>query len=110
VSSQPETLAASSERMWRVATWSAVLLFQAVCGVFLAAMLTLTKLGFRNNDSVVEGHKILTATGAVTLIALALSVPLLVNRRPLPRGAGIGLAASALIFAIGAVTYVLWLH
>jgi len=96
--------------MWRAATWSAVLLFQAVCGVFLAAMVALTKLGFRDGDAVAAGHKTLTATAATTVIALALSAPLMINRRPLPRGIGFGLAASALIFAIGAVTYVLWLH
>lgn len=96
--------------MWRAATWSAVLLFQAVCGLFLAAMLTLTRLGLRDNDTTVAGHKTLTATAAATGIALALSAPLLISRRPLPRGIGIGLATSALIFAIGAVTYVLWLQ
>ncbi|OYN78926.1 hypothetical protein CG716_13755 [Mycolicibacterium sphagni] len=96
--------------MWRAAIWSTVLLFQAVCGLFLAAMWTLTKFGFRDNDAVVAGHKTLTATAAATAIALALSAPLFMNRRSLPRGIGLGLATSALIFATGAGTYVLWLH
>ena len=109
MSREPETVLASSERMWCAATWSAVLLFQAVCGLFLAAMLALTKLGFRDDDVVVAGRKTLIATAASTVIALVLSAPLMINKRPLPRGIGLGLAASALIFAIGAVAYVLWL-
>lgn len=96
--------------MWGTATWSTVPLFQAVCGLFLAAMLALTKLGFRDNDMVVAGHKILIATAVTTAVALAVSAPLLVNRRPALRGTGAGLAASALIFAIGAVINVLWLY
>lgn len=99
----------SDDRVWTVATWTTPFLFQLVCGVFLAAMLVLGKLGFRDNDHVSEGHKVLAATGIAVLIATVVAALFLAARRTTLRGLGFGTAASAAIFLIGALTYVLWL-
>lgn len=107
----PATLTkAPTERMWAVATWSSLLLFQAVCGLFFAAMAVLAKLGYRDNNIDLEREKILTAVVATTLISLVASAPFLSTHRPVTRGVGIGLAGSVSIFAIGAAGYVLWLY
>jgi len=99
------------DRMWAVATWSTPLLFQAVCGVFLAAMLVLGKMGFRDNDMAAEGHKVLTAAVVAAVVCVLVSVPFLVSRgRPALRGVGVGLATSAVIFLTGAAPFVYWLY
>ncbi|NTY63882.1 hypothetical protein [Mycolicibacterium sphagni] len=97
------------DQTWKVATWSTLILFQLVCGLFLAAMLTATKLGFRDHTRVAEGHKVLAATGIAVLIALIVAVPFLATRRPTLRGLAIGTATAAVIFLIGALGYVFWL-
>ncbi|WP_445166118.1 hypothetical protein ACTXG7_19885 [Mycolicibacterium sp. Dal123E01] len=107
LATQPKTPA---ERMWAVATWSSLLLFQAVCGLFFAAMAVLANLGYRDNNIDVEREKIFTAVVGTIVIALVVSTLFLLKRRPAMRGVGIGLAASAIIFAIGAAGYVLWLY
>lgn len=97
------------EQTWKVATWSTPILFQLVCGLFLAAMLTATKFGFRDNTRVAECHKVLAATGLAVLIALIVAAPFLAAHRPTVRGLGLGTAGAALIFLIGALGYVFWL-
>ncbi|MBB3750610.1 peptidoglycan/LPS O-acetylase OafA/YrhL [Mycolicibacterium sp. BK634] len=97
------------DQTWKVATWSTPILFQLVCGVFLAAMLIATKLGFRDDTRVAEGHKILAATGVAVLIALIVAAPFLATRRPSLRGLALGTATAAAIFLIGALGYVFWL-
>ncbi len=99
-----------SDRVWRVATWSTVLLFQGVVGLFLAAMLIQTKLGVRADNLDVERHEILVAAAVATLMTLVASLPLLISHRPVARGIGLGLSTSATIFAIGVVAFVLWLY
>lgn len=97
------------DQTWKVASWSTPILFQLVCGLFFAAMLTATKLGFRDNTRVAEGHKVLAAAGIAVLIALLVAAPFLAARRPTLRGLAVGTTTAAVIFLIGALGYVFWL-
>jgi uncharacterized membrane protein len=97
------------ERAWTVATWSSPILFQAVCGMFLAAMLVAGKLGMRDNDHIAEGHKILAAATAAVALSLVIAGLLARPRHTTWRGLAAGLATSAIIFGIGTLGYVLWL-
>jgi hypothetical protein len=94
------------DQTWKIATWSTPIMFQLVCCLFLAAMLTATKLGFHNNTRIAESHKVLAATGMAVLIALIMAAPLLAARRNTLRGLGLGTATAAVILLTGALGYV----
>lgn len=93
--------------MWTAAARASVLVMQLVPGALLITVWLLGKVGFHNNNSHADQHaQLLTGTGIVVAISLAVAGALLRRTSPTAQGIGLSTATSAVLLLIGAVVYV----